>query len=283
MTGFRPALDISDLTSPAIESGLRGGMTPAAKDWYNQPRRAGPGPLVASSCTTLARSPELIFDVNGYYRAFGFIPPFADITRKALRLAYHELHGEESVWLTAVLRLLLDPEKRRAYDCAPFGERHFDEIEQARIMAETKRRAARHTRGPDTLATLKDLLDQQGLSLDEDSPNEHYQEGEDTAAAIMHTGALPLDEQPWEWGYYRWSTSRADTARLARWQQMLVRQLAAQEVSIRFCVGFIGRSRTDSRFVVARTYGVRTVYLREDVEPEQDMATLAVDALLSDQ
>jgi hypothetical protein len=276
---YRPALDLSGFATSAAAS-------PDQEDWFNRPLRSGPpsAPLECTSSQTLTVLGEVIFDVNGYYRAFGFEFPYTDVTRKALRLAYHDLRGEESVWLTAVLRQLLDPAKKRAYDCAPYGERHLDEVEQARVISEVKREAARKSRGQGVRATMDDLLAKMGLAPEPENSNGQSPEGEDNEPPIVHTEDLPLDHHmPWSWGYYRWNTGRSNTDRLGQWQEMLVSQLAAQEVSIKFCVGFIGRGRTDSRFVVARTYGVRTVYLREDLEPDREMAAAAVASLLADE
>jgi hypothetical protein len=227
-------------------------------------------------------SPAIVFDVNGYYRALGFRPPYTSITRKDLRLAYHKMHGEESVWLTAVMKQLLDRDKRRAYDAAPLGGRHLDEIEEKEILAEIKRKVARERRGAsDSLATMTELLAQMGFdpasTTNGSNPNGQYPGGEDKASGVVHTDDLP----PWGYGFYRWSSRQPEIDRLSRWQELLVSQFAAQEVSIKFCVGFIGRGRTDSRFVVATTYGVRTVYLREDLDPDQEMAAAAVASFLS--
>ena len=269
MTGFRPALDIS------------GYNRPREVERYDMPERAGDGPLEASSCVTLVVVPEVIWDVNGYYRALGFAPPFLGITRKDLRLAFHDLRGEESVYLTSILRLLLNAEERRAYDCAPFGERHMDSLQQKLLLEQVKRQAARESPSTDTRATQHEIFKRMGLEAPEASPDEQYPDGEDNEASMVHTEPLPLD-QPWRWGYYRWGTGRADVSRLDQWQKLLVSQLVPLEVMIKFGVGFIGRGRTDSRFVVARTYGVHTVYLREDLEPDEEMAIAAAKALRSD-
>jgi hypothetical protein len=280
MSPYRPPLDTSTyqgLVPDVADPGL-------AEGFYDRPQRAGIGPLECSTNTALAISPQVIFDVNGYYRAFGFAFPYTNITRKALRLAYHELRGEESVWLTAVFRMLLDPAKRGEYDRAPFGRRWLDEVEIALVLEEAKREAARRDPSPSNLVTYADLLKLRGLVLEDDlavppAPDQvenYYPDGEDNEPLFGHT------EDPWLWGYYRWSTGRADTDRLGRWQQMLITEFAAQEVKVKFCVGYIGRSRTDSRFVVARTYGVRAIYLREDLEPDREMAVNAVSSTLSD-
>lgn len=266
--GFRAALDLSSYEEP-----------PAEVERYDMPQKAGSGPLEASSCVGLVRLPEVIWDVNGYYRALGFKWPFTGITKKDLRLAYYYGGGEGSRYLTAVLKVLLDARERREYECAPFGERHLDSYQKVLVFEEVKRKAARKNPSTDTRATQRDLLKEMGLEDPEEAhyPNEQYPSGE----GVGHDEDL-LIEQPWRWSYYRWGTGRADSAKLGRWQELLVSQLAALEVRTKFCVGFIGYRRTQSRFVVARTYGVRTVYLREDLEPDEEMAHAAAASLLAD-
>jgi hypothetical protein len=245
------------------------------------PERGGTGPLEASSCMVLAVTPEVIWDVNGYYRALGFEWPFTGITKKALRLAYHRVDGEKSVYLTRVFKLLLNEAERRKYDMAQFGHQHMDQIQIDALMDMVKRMAAAVKPSNDTRATQREILKQMGFNLpntdSEHYPNEQYPDGQDPCK-----DEDLLIETFWRWGYYRWGTGCTEVTRLGHWQELLVSQLAALEVTTKICVGYIGRGRTDSRFVVARTYGVRTVYLREDMEPDREMATAAADALIAD-
>lgn len=272
MSPFRASLDLS--TYSQEKAGREA-------ERYDLPERAGQGPLEASSCVALIRLPMVIHDVNGYYRALGFIAPYAGITRKTLRLAFHECGGADDPYLIAVLQLLLDADERFAYDCAPVGEKHMDSLQKKLLLEEVKRKAARRNPSEDTRATQQEILEEMGFEeMDPESghyPKEQYPSGEDDVYA-EHL----LIDHPWRWSYYRWGTGRAETAKLARWQELLVSALAALEVRTKFCVGFIGYRRTHSRFVVERTYGVRTVYLREDLEPDEEMAAAAADSLLTD-
>lgn len=270
-------LDVSDLRRASGEVAERLGEP------FNIPKRSGEGPLEASTETSLDVS-VVIWDVNGYYRALGFGWPFLGITRKDLRLAFLAINGESSAYLTKVFKLLIDDKQRAQYDRAPLGEIHMDPIQMTRILDEVKRTAARTNPSNDTRATQRELLDEMGYDVSEEdlSGGSHYPKGDyPNGEGDGHTEHLSIDHS-WRWGYYRWGTSRADISRLGRWQELLVSQLAALEVRTKICVGFIGRGRTDSRFVVARTYGVRTVYLREDLEPDEEMATAAAAALLAD-
>lgn len=274
MSGLGPPLDLSGYQygpSAAPQAVVEPG-------WYDRPRRAGSGPLEASSCTVLAIVPMVVFDVNGYYRALGFSFPYTGITRRTLREHYAAARGPDDPYLTEVFQLLLDEDVRRAYDRAPLGEAHLDRVQKRLLEERIKREALRRNPSFDTRATQHEIMREMGLEPDDDSSSNHYPEGDDKEPDLVHDE--DLDQQPWLWGYYRWSSGCPDTGRLARWQSMIVSQLAAQEVSIRFCVGFCGRSRTDSRFVVHRTYGMSTAYLREDHEPDQDMAAAAAAALL---
>lgn len=275
MTGFRPALDLTSYVSPDTLFG------PELEDAYDRPQRVGTQPVACSSCTTLVALPEVIHDVNGYYRALGFAPPYRGITRRDLLRAYQGRDGQSSTWLTEVFTLLLDPAERRRYDCARLGRRHLDRIEVARVLAQEKREALRQARGDAERAW--EIFDERLMARHlrrRDSPTEQYPEGEDNEPSVVHTGLLPDDPEPWSWGYYRWGTGRADTHRLGLWQAALVSALTAQEVTIKFCVGYIGRGRTDSRFVVGRHYGAPVVYLREDLWPDTEMACAAALAVI---
>lgn len=272
MSPFRGALDLSTYSQ---EKAAR----EAAR--YDLPEWAGNGPLEASSCVELIRLPEVIHDVNGYYRALGFTAPYAGITRKTLRLAFHECGGANDPYLTAVLQLLLDADERFAYDCAPVGDRHMDSLQRKLLLEEVKRKAALRNPSGDTRATQREILEEMGLE-DVDPAQEHYPKEQYPSGEVAGYDEHLLIDPLWRWSYYRWGTGRAETERLGRWQELLVSALAALEVRTKFCVGFIGYRRTDSRFVVERTYGVRTVYLREDQEPDEEMALAAVASLLAD-
>lgn len=281
MTGFRAALDLTSYLSPDSLFG------PELEDVYDRPQRVGTRPVACSSCTTMVVVPEVIHDVNGYYRALGFDAPYRDITRRALLRAYQERDGQTDEWLTRVFALLLDPAERRCYDCAPLGRRHLDRIEVSRILDREKRVALARARGDAERARriLDERLDAQSLrrrDAEDDSTTGQYPGGQDNGSRVVHTGPLPDEPEPWSWGYYRWGTGRADIYRLGLWQALLVSALTAQEVTIKFCVGYIGRGRTDSRFVVGRHHGAPVVYLREDLFPDAEMACAAAFAVIRD-
>lgn len=260
---------------------VSGFLVPESPERYDTPLRGGEGPLEASSCVALALTRQVIWDVNGYYRALGFEWPFTGITKKALRLAYHEAEGEKSVYLTRVFKLLLNESERWKYDNAQLGKPHMDQIQIDALMDQVKRMAAATKPSNDTRATQREILKEMGWNLpnpdDPHYPNGQYPDGQDPCK-----DEDLLIETFWRWGYYRWGTGCTEITRLGRWQEMLVSQLAALEVTTKVCVGYIGRGRTDSRFVVARTYGVRTVYLREDMTPDWEMAATAAEALAAD-
>lgn len=274
MAGFGPPLDLSGLQYGP--SAVR--AQPQTAGWYDRPRKAGDRPVEASSCTVLTRLPEVVFDVNGYYRALGFRFPYEGITRAALREHYAAVGGPDDPYLTQVFQLLIDAAERAAYDRAPFGEMHLDRI-QARLVEErVKRQAAIRNPGPHVRATQDEILQEMGLESNGDDTVNHYPGADDRLLDPVQDEAL--DQRPWPWGYYQWSSGCPDTGRLKRLQAMLVAELAAREASVRFAVGYCGRSRTDSRFVVHRNYGVDTVYLREDHEPDGELAAAAADVLL---
>lgn len=273
MAGFSAPLDLSGFQfGPSAAR-----RTEEEAGAYNRPRKAGSGPVEAYSGTGMVRLPEVVFDVNGYYRALGFAFPYRGITRRSLREHYAAAGGPDDPYLTQVFQLLLDADERAAYDRAPFGETHLDRVQRRLIDERVKRQAARRSPGPDTRAAQNDILREMGLDPDQEGQEIDYPGGDDKPSPIGQDE--DLFQEPWPWGYFTWTSGCPDTGRLARWQEMISRQLAAREVSMRFAVGFCGRSRTDSRFLVHRTLGTSTAFLREDHEPDEDMAAAAAAAL----
>lgn len=288
---FRPPLDVSGYIDALGDSRALGGrikppppelvaqQQERQRQWDNTPHKVGYGPAYASSCTTLAVSPEIIWDVNGYYRMLGFSAPYKGITKADLRLAYHAQGGEDSVMLTRVFQLLIDSEKRHAYNCAPFGEQFLDEVQQQLLKDEAYREAARRSRDEGHTVSKDQVLDDWGLVFipDEDP-------GAEDVGAIGHDLVDPFEDdfQLWAWGYYQWGSHCTATARLAQWQGFLAAELSRQGVHMRFAVGFSGRRRTDSEWVTAVIGPHLAFFIREDVEPTDGHAAAAVASVLAE-
>lgn len=77
-----------------------------------------------STSTDLVKVPQVVWDVNGYYKSLG-VP--CDASRSEIRSAYQRCRGQESAWLTMVVKTLLGPE-RLDYDSVPLGQLYVDEV-----------------------------------------------------------------------------------------------------------------------------------------------------------
>jgi hypothetical protein len=220
----------------------------------------------------------VIFDVNGYYRELGFTFPYAGITRRQLRLAFLARNGESSIRLTYIMGQLLNPVSRREYDLMRYGDLYLD-----RDIQEWFRRKAldevrqRTPEGHSPRSTVDEVLQEWGL--DGDTPEEP---GMDSVGEVGQDPEDPTDEGlpvPWTWSYYLWSSRSTDTDKLGRWQGKLIHELHSCGKRIRFCVGFSSRKRK-ARWATGVIGRHIVIFLREDVEPTDELAALAVDAVL---
>jgi hypothetical protein len=270
---FRPDLDLSEIITP-YRPFIEGRRTPDHEDTISLDRarsiplderpitprlsRVGYGPDTCSTNTDLVLLPEWSWDVNGYYRALG-VHWKAD--RRALRLAYQKKNGPSSVFLTYVLRFLLDPVKRRAYDMAPLGSEFFDEWRDNEIKMRAKRKASKEA----------------GLRGEEPTDEDAKRALKDLGYAIVEpdVGGVEEDVQqtfhsPWGYSYYVKDVACYDVDRLAQWQQMLVRAYADQGIRTTFSVGFIGGDQT--YYTETEKDGRVTHYLGGTIKPTDELA-----------
>lgn len=181
----------------------------------DRPRLVGDGPATCSTCTSLVRQPEFIADVNGYYRDLGVDPRASRVQIKRAYLA----RGTGDVRLTFVVKQLLDPVVRRAYDLTPLGHVFFDRY----VLASVRRSAAlRATRGagedgatPDTPSEV--VLDTTGSA---------------------EQGVSRTTE--WPYSFYLWGTDREDKKMLAELQERLVAHLSKAQQIHQVAVGLRG-------------------------------------------
>lgn len=249
----------------------------AASSRALDPVLMGNGPAECSSCRALSVLPDIIWDVNGYYRELGVNPR---ATRRDLRVAYQSRDGQSSPRLTFIMRQLLDPEIRFAYDCTPLGEVFVDDYvadmlnrkikdEMSRRMADLAKAGVDLT-GVDPDSMERDVAAEMGFDVvDEDDP--------DTPPEVIDDGPGSGQDDPdspakFEFSYYLWGTrfwGDRPLGRLAEWQRCLVDALAREGVSIRFAVGFHGMPH---RWVEAQI-GYRTAFLLNEGEvPTPELA-----------
>lgn len=289
--GFAPDLDLSDFIAdyePFFDGGgpvlPRGAVTINDSPGHQheshilslsstlKPVRFGMGPDTVSTCTALAVVPEIIWDVNGYYRELG-VPTNA--TRKELRLAFQRLDGHSSDRLTYIMGQLLNAETRREYDCTPLGQPYMDRYVQDGFKRAAKREADRRNAQGDKI-TAREVLDEMGLKIeDEESPdpvdNEEQvgQHGAEEPAGYV---------DPWEYSYYLWRSISPEEDRLQQWQELLHREAVASRVVIQFAVGYRGGSDVPD-WSVTTVGDAHVAFLNERVKPTRAHALAALSQL----
>lgn len=230
---------------------------PLLVDDEEHPVLRGWGAIECSPCTQLVPMPQVIWDVNGYYRELGFSFPYRGITRKSLRLAYQERQGQDSVRLTFVFQQLLNPEVRRDYDCTSLGEPFFDLYLQDWFKRKAVEEAVRRVqKGRPTEA--EEVLQEWGLHL----------ESEDDELSEP-----PPTVDSWRWAYYQWRTRFDDLQRLAAWQALLISALSAVGVNRHFSVGFFGKH--PHRWVPVEIDNRLVLLINENEEPSLELAVMA--------
>lgn len=213
---------------------------------------SGYGPLLVSTCRAVARIP--LWDVNGYYRELGFA--FGDRpTMAQLRVAYLHHGGVDSPRLTSIMSYLWH--NKRDYDRRAFGDVVFDQL-----FSEQINRAAL-TRARQEGTTQSDVLDEWGLSKQDQLPRP---EAEIRAYSPTSPRHVPSARVTWPWSFYREYSVQINTALLARWQQLLLKE----ELPIpRFAVGYTG---VGYPFDVQVVGGEWTFLLNEDVDATEKLA-----------
>lgn len=105
-----------------------------------------------STSRALAPIANVVWDVNGYYRALAVAPTAG---RAELGRAYREHGGSSDPWLTYAVGVLLNPDSRRAYDALvpPNVWRDDPRIRAAAAYREW--------------ATIRDLMESEGVEYEE--------------------------------------------------------------------------------------------------------------------
>jgi hypothetical protein len=238
----------------------------------DEPLLRGRGSSWCSSETALDLFPRVCWDVNGYYRSLGV---HWRAPRKELREAYQVLDGQASVWLTYVLRQLLDPAVRRAYDQSPLGEPFLDDdFVQEGIKRKAYEEAYRRTM--DGVVTERDeVLDEWGLTAvpaDNANPDDRV----DTDAPVGQDE--PHSQETWEYSFYLWRTILRSLPTLQRWQELILRELSVCRSTVRFAVGMIGKEQAP--YVLGSREKDFIIFLNEDCLPTAELAAQAVHEVL---
>lgn len=278
----RPDLDISDILKhyEVFGGSNRAGLSEdqielqrleqerLAKLREDQPQVEGFGPLAASTCTALALAPEWCWDVNGYYRSLGV---HWKATRGELMRAYQVLDGPNSVYLTYVLKQLLNTSVRRSYDMTPLGQLFLDDIfiQQAIKKAAVKEAAERSAAG--VPVTAEEVIAEK-FAYEPPSPLDENANNDETDPS--------LDLGPWPFAYFVWRSKRAETNILAEWQALIIRSVAERGGHLHFAVGFMGKQ--PHRYLVGRVGRLQVAFLSDKECPTPGLASAAAHALMND-
>lgn len=252
----------------------------------DNPFLAGHGPVEASTCTALSVVPEIIHDVNGYYRDLGVHP---SATRKQLRLAYVANGGPDDARLTYVFRQLLNPAVRYEYDRMPLGSRFLDryvldEMHNKMVMAARARQQEMREQGlrvPDEDSLIRDFYARMGFD-ENDFPDLDTPDSSDVLDPALSRQHDRDRNKVFPWSYYLWrvhartgEAGERDLRRLAQWQELLVGALARKGVTTKIAVGLLGRMAHPWASAVV---GYRVVvFLNRDEEPTAELAERAAD------
>lgn len=238
-----------------------------------KPLLHGWGPVEFSTCTLLALSPEVCWDVNGYYRELGV---HWKASRKELMRAYQSFGAMPSARIAYIFKQLLNPVIRREYDRTPLGGLFLDDYVKEAIQREATMRAAKKRMDGQDI-TPEQILDEMGLRLlpdDEEALDDEVLGEEDVRALDVGDTGI------WPWSFYLWRTKQIDEGRLRQWQEMLASAFGSRGVHLRLAVGLHGSSVHP--WVIAAV-GYRTVvFLHRDHQPTVEAAEAVVDRVVQD-
>jgi hypothetical protein len=241
--------------------------------------KRGFGPDLASSSQVLALSPQICWDVCGYYKRLGL---HWKATRKQIREALitrGATLGAGDPELMYAAKQLLDEDIRREYDRVPLGMLFLKDKDVVALLKRAAQQAASAmaARGFHHV-TPEDVLGDWGFSVDPPAgPGGGGEDGQ-TSRALPPS---PLRAPGWasQWGWYYdpddpgvlagWSEER-----LMTWQQHLIREFARRGMTVQFAVGIC----------TAETFSIRPapnpeilVILLGEGEPTPELAASAVD------
>lgn len=237
-----------------------------------EPHHLTPG-VTLSTCGTLAVWRPIVWDVNGYYLELG-VP--TDATRLQIRRAYQDLGGHGSPRLTYIVKQLLDPEIRAAYDATPLGRLFFDRYVEEYV----RRKIAEDTAG--LAGTDPDLLSTEQIDLSHLRNRPAPTIGGSSAQVVddyLEPGYGALNHWPRGWLSWRWKTP-GSTSRLAEWLHLLLGALPnfGDRKDTRFALGLYRGSDEYRIEVLERT---PVIWFDVDLPPSESVCLRALADLLA--
>lgn len=210
-----------------------------------RPRLVGDGPPTCSTSMELEVCPTVCHDVNRYYADLGV---HWRATREQIKRAYLD-HSTQDSRVTYIVKQLLNPVIRKAYDLTPLGSVFYDRYVDALV----RRASALQFSG--------------GLRLDQQAPDTPVMEVVDTAAPKAQSSPRIT---PWSYSFYLWDTDLEDLERLREWQELLVRTLGQDKEHLQLAVGLAGGMEQPAQVTVV---GYRIVaFLSVDEGPTDSLA-----------
>jgi hypothetical protein len=226
--------------------------------------RATRGPVDISTSVSLEPAWDLIWDVNGYYRALGFEWPYRP-TKKELRLAYDRLNGQDNSYLTYVFKQLLNREIRKKYDRMPYGTTFRDRYvieEEAKEMAKI----------------AQEMSEEEGRIVTVDELVEEVDRARAKKKKELEAETNKFLLSAWQWGYFLWRSRKNEYVDLIDWQRYLIKAFADRGVERIISIGYIGS--TEEPYVIKTWNGKTIIFLNENQSPSLTLAETAVSEIV---
>lgn len=222
-----------------------------------------------STCTDLTIQPDVIWDVNGYYRAIGVPFPHRPVSKRSLVTAHRAAGGLDERWKTYALQQLLDPVTRADYDSTPLGQPYLDDYWNEWLHNEATKAAFRRVANGEL--TMEDV--------DEGAAEKIVRD--EWKIALAGDDPSPPERRPptarLSWSYYLWRCSYRATLqcqpRLDTWRTLLVEAFRDRAMSLKFRVGIMGKQ--PHPWTRIEWDGHLILFLSKDQEPTKEYAAQA--------
>jgi hypothetical protein len=238
-----------------------------------------PEHIIISTSSTLVptrpRPAPVVHDVNGYYVRLGVQPT---ATKREIREAYQAAGGPDDAEMTEIFKVLINRERRAAYDRKQPGTTFVDRAAVQTILRQAAAHAARENAEFGTGRTARDIIE----TLAEETGNPVLQflasgstEGfHDEGTRDRHPSSNP--PATWPYSYLLLASTCDDVDRLAQWREGLAQALTGRGCT-HFAVGF--HAVSDQPFLVRRDIGIPVVFLHEEAMVTGELIAAAATAV----
>lgn len=240
-----------------------------------------PEHIIISTSTALVPVPPrpapVVHDVNRYYARLGVAPTASKLE---IREAYQAAGGPDDAELTEIFKVLINRERRAAYDAKQPGSTFVDRAAVQTILRQAATHAARENAEYGTGRTARDIV----KTLAEETGNPVLQFlASGSTASFDDEGTRdrhPSSDPPaaWPYSYLLLASTCDDVDRLAQWREGLAQALAGRGCT-HFAVGF--HAVNDLPFLVVRDIGIPVVFLHERATVTGELITAAATAVVT--